>query len=161
TPKQKTLVRVLRRDARDLDRIDDDCTLLFEDVDSLRHDARLLRSEGIESPTSTAAPAAAASICGIGRRTSGSSGRRVAFLKGCSRDPDTRGFETIGFEIAGVVAPWRWSALAGRGIVWVGRGALECTQHDGGVRHGLCHRPGGVLIGGDGDDAVAADAADG
>src|SRR5207302_2852763 len=104
-------------------------------------------------------PATAACLWPVGRRTAGPSGRRGTLIKRRARDADTRAFETIGFEVTGVVAPWRWSALAGRGIVWVGSGAFECTEQDGGVGHGLGHGPGGVLIGGNGNDTVAADAA--
>ena len=60
-----------------------------------------------------------------------------------------------------VVATGRRRARRGGGIVRIGRGAFERAEHDGDVGDGLRHGAGGVLIGGDRNHAVAADAADG
>ena len=59
-----------------------------------------------------------------------------------------------------VVAPRRRRTQAGRRIVRIRRRAFERAEHDRDVAHGLRHRPGGVLVGGDRNHAVAADAAD-
>ncbi len=58
-----------------------------------------------------------------------------------------------------VVGPARTARR--RRVVRIGLCALEDAEQDGGVGDAARHRAGGVLVGGDRDDAVAADSSDG
>ncbi len=142
---------ILGDDAGDVGRVHDLGALLLEDLDGLGHDARLLRREAVAE-----APAAAPSAATAARRA----GKVDVVVVVRARDADARALQSVRSEKARVVAAGRRSAGLGRGVVRVGRGALQRAQHDGGIGDGLRHGPGGVLVRGDGDHAVAADAAD-
>ncbi len=68
--------------------------------------------------------------------------------------------EGAGVEEFRVVAPGRRRAGLGGGVVGIGRRAFKRAHQDRGVSHGPRHRAGRVVIGGNRNHAVAADAAD-
>ena len=142
--------------------IDDDRALLLEHGDRLLHRLLLIVVQpaapcGCRPSTALAArrlsPLDRSNARSIG-------GERDAVVEECPRDADARALEAGAVEELRVVAPGRRRAQAGRRIVRIRRRAFERAEHDRDVAHRLRHRPGGVLVRGDRNHAVAADAAD-
>ena len=73
---------------------------------------------------------------------------------------NTRALQSIALEKRPIVAiDWRCAAFRGR-VIRIGRRAFECAKHDGRVFDRAGHGAGGVLVGRDGNDAIATDATD-
>src|SRR6185437_4735285 len=102
------------RDARNLNRIDDDRALLPEDRNSFLHHLCLRRLE----------PAALLLFAG----------QRDLVVEERSRNADARALRTLRVEESGVVAVRNARALRGSGIVGIRGWAFEDAKHDRRVR---------------------------
>src|SRR5262249_38369054 len=139
-PQHEIVLRILVDHARDIRRIDNDGAALFQDGDRVVHHPSLR----VVQPTPGILFA----------------GWRDAVVEEGARDADARAFQAVAIEKLRVVAAGRRRAGPRRRIVRIGSGTFEDTEHDRDIANALGHRTGGILIRGDRDHAVAADAAD-
>src|SRR5262249_18320005 len=140
-PEQEVFLRISGHNARNLYRIDDDGALLLEDRNRLIHDLSLRRVES------------AARL--LGPRW------RELVVEESAGYSDARAFQPFAIEIPRIIAARDARALRSRGVVGIRRRAFKDAEHDRGVGDRLGHRTWGVLVGGDGNDAVAADTTEG
>ena len=110
----------------------------------------------------TRSPPPSLGLVGVqGRRAAPSRRRRDLVVEEGARDADARALQAVALQERRVVAVRRRRARARRRIVRIRRRAFQHAEHDRGVGHRPRHRAGGVLIGGNRNHAVAADAAHG